>query len=157
MSVFHIYAIRARTDEIIYVGMSSHLDDRIASHRLNQPWRDEIHHHEVIGSHVDERNARDAERWAIERYRPKYNVQHNPDVPTANAGRIDRAALTKLRERSGHSKSSLAERAGVDRTLVHRLENGQRNATPTVMRKLADALDCPLHALMGPSDDEAAA
>jgi len=67
---------------------------------------------------------------------------------------LNREALTVIRERSGHSKSSLAEIAGVDRTLVHRLENGQRNATPSVMRKLALALDCPLHALMGPSDAE---
>ena len=70
---------------------------------------------------------------------------------------LNRQALTVIRERSGHSKTSLAELAGVDRTLVHRLENGQRNATPTVMRKLADALDCPLYALMGPSETEAAA
>jgi transcriptional regulator with XRE-family HTH domain len=69
---------------------------------------------------------------------------------------LNRQALIVIRERSGHSKTSLAEKAGVDRTLIHRLENGERNATPTVMRKLADALDCPLHALMGPRDGEAA-
>lgn len=66
---------------------------------------------------------------------------------------LNRAALIEIRSRSGLSKSALAERAGVDRTLVHRLENGERNATPTVMRKLADALQCPLMALLGPSDD----
>lgn len=65
---------------------------------------------------------------------------------------LNRQALIVIRERSGHSKTSLAELAGVDRTLIHRLENGERNATPAVMRKLADALDCPLHALMGPSE-----
>lgn len=68
---------------------------------------------------------------------------------------LNRDALTVIRERSGHSKSSLAKKAGVDRTLVHRLENGERAATPTVMRKLADALDCPLHALMGPAEEAA--
>ena len=52
--------------------------------------------------------------------------------------------------------AELATRAGVDRTLVHRLENGERNATPAVLKKLADALGCPLMALIGP-DDEAAA
>jgi transcriptional regulator with XRE-family HTH domain len=69
---------------------------------------------------------------------------------------LNRDALRVIRERTGHTKTSLAEAAGVDRTLVHRLENGQRNATPSVLRKLADALDCPLHALMGPSEGEAA-
>lgn len=69
---------------------------------------------------------------------------------------LNREALRTIRERSGHSKSSLADRAGVSRALIHRLENGERNATPSVMRKLASALDCPLHALMGPSDEAAA-
>lgn len=61
-----------------------------------------------------------------------------------------------IRERTGHSKASLADAAGVDRTLITRIENGERKATPAVMRKLADALDCPLHALMGPEIEVAA-
>ena len=69
---------------------------------------------------------------------------------------LNRAALIEIRERSGLSKTELAQRAGVDRTLVHRLENGERRATPTVMRKLADALACPLMAIMGPEEEEAA-
>lgn len=69
---------------------------------------------------------------------------------------LNRDALVTIRERSGLSKSELARRAGVDRTLVHRLENGERPATPAVMRKLATALDCPLMALIGPSAEAAA-
>ena len=68
---------------------------------------------------------------------------------------LNRAALVVIRERSGLSKTGLAERAGVDRTLIHRIENGERNATPTVIRKLADALECPLMALIGPEVDAA--
>lgn len=71
--------------------------------------------------------------------------------------RLNRAALQALRERSGHSKASLAEAAGVDRTLITRLENGQRPATPSVMRKLAEALMVPVTALMGPASDGEAA
>lgn len=63
---------------------------------------------------------------------------------------LNRAALTEIRERSGISKTDLADRAGVDRTLVHRLENGERRGTPVVIRKLADALQCPVMALIGP-------
>lgn len=69
---------------------------------------------------------------------------------------LNRDALTTIRERSGLSKTDLATRAGVDRTLVHRLENGERKATPNVLRKLANALDCPLMALIGPDDEVAA-
>lgn len=64
--------------------------------------------------------------------------------------KLNREALTVIRKRSGLSKTALAELAGVDRTLVHRLENGERNASEAVMRKLADALQCPILALMGP-------
>ncbi len=69
---------------------------------------------------------------------------------------LNRDALTTIRERSGLSKTELATRAGVDRTLVHRLENGERKATPSVLRKLALALDCPLMALIGPDAEVAA-
>ncbi len=62
---------------------------------------------------------------------------------------LNRAALAAIRERTGYSQAQLAARAGVDRTLVFRLERGDRNASPTVIRKLADALDVPLHALLG--------
>lgn len=69
---------------------------------------------------------------------------------------LNRDALIAIRERSGLSKTGLAERAGIDRTLVHRLENGERNATPSVLNKLATALDVPLMALIGPNDEVAA-
>ena len=69
--------------------------------------------------------------------------------------KLNRDALTVIRERSGLSKTDLADRVGIDRTLVHRLENGERNGTPVVIRKLADALNCPLMALI--SEGEVAA
>lgn len=68
--------------------------------------------------------------------------------------KLNRQALTVVRERSGLSKTALATAAGVDRTLIHRLETGERNATVSVIRKLADALDCPLMALIGPDDTD---
>ena len=68
---------------------------------------------------------------------------------------LNRDALRVIRERTGHSKQSLAEKVGVDRTLIHRLENGERNATPAVLISLAKALDVPLHSLMGPDEDAA--
>ena len=82
------------------------------------------------------------------------SVDNSSNVPLV---KLNREALTVIRERSGFSKAELAERAGIDRTLVHRLENGERNCTPTVMRKLATALSCPLHALMGPTGEDVAA
>lgn len=56
--------------------------------------------------------------------------------------RLNPEALRVIRERSGMSKAELAERAGVDRTLITRLENGERPGTPRVIRALAEALGC---------------
>lgn len=70
--------------------------------------------------------------------------------------KLNREALIAIRERSGMNKSQLADAAGVDRTLVHRIENGERNATPDVMRKLAAGLKIPVTALIGPAEGEAA-
>ena len=68
---------------------------------------------------------------------------------------LNREALVVIRERSGMSKTQLAAKCGVDRTLIHRIENGERHATVSVIRKMADALECPLMALIGPSDEAA--
>ena len=70
---------------------------------------------------------------------------------------LNRSALTTIRERSGHTKTSLADAVGCDRTLIHRFENGERDASPAMVGRLAEALRCPLPALLGPPDDEAAA
>lgn len=56
--------------------------------------------------------------------------------------RLNPAALRVIRERTGLSKAELADRAGIDRTLVTRLENGERTGTPAVIVKLAAALQC---------------
>lgn len=71
--------------------------------------------------------------------------------------KLNRSSLAIIRERTGYSQAQLATKAGVDRTLIYRLEQGTRNASPTVIRKLADALGCPLHALMGPESEDGAA
>lgn len=70
--------------------------------------------------------------------------------------KLNRDALVAIRERSGMNKAQLADAAGVDRTLVHRIENGERNCTPDVMKKLAAGLKVPVTALIGPSDEAAA-
>lgn len=55
------------------------------------------------------------------------------------------------------SKAELAELAGVDRTLITRLENGERPATAAVLVKLAKALNCSQVALCNATPEELAA
>ncbi len=54
---------------------------------------------------------------------------------------LNRHTLAVIRERSRLSKAELADRAGVDRTLITRIENGERRATTDVIYRLAEALD----------------
>ena len=56
--------------------------------------------------------------------------------------KLNPEALKVIRERSGMSKAELAEAAGIDRTLITRLENGERTGTPNVIARLAAALRC---------------
>jgi transcriptional regulator with XRE-family HTH domain len=79
------------------------------------------------------------------------------DCATVLDMNLNRETLRVLRERSGMSKAELAGRAAVSPALITRLENGERQCTPSVMRKLAEALQVSQVALMGPNDDGAAA
>lgn len=69
--------------------------------------------------------------------------------------RINGGALREIRTRTGYSQIELARRAGVDKSLVSLVESGKRNPSPTIIRKLADALGCPLYALLGPEGEAA--
>lgn len=68
---------------------------------------------------------------------------------------LNRHTLQLVRERTGLTKAQLATRAGIDRTLITRLENGERTATPRVIVALAKALDCPQVALCDKPEDVA--
>jgi transcriptional regulator with XRE-family HTH domain len=54
--------------------------------------------------------------------------------------RINRHSLKAIREGRGFTISGLSQASGVDRTVVTRLESGERRGTPTQIRALAIAL-----------------
>lgn len=64
--------------------------------------------------------------------------------------RIEQLAmrLRTLRERRGLSQEKLAERAGLSRPHLARLETGQHDPTLTTVEKLAKALRVPLTELL---------
>ena len=53
-------------------------------------------------------------------------------------------AVTWAREKSGLTKRALAEMIGISEQLVGDIESGWRTATPANLRKIADALNCPI-------------
>jgi transcriptional regulator with XRE-family HTH domain len=66
------------------------------------------------------------------RQRPKDPLDHEP------------AAVTYAREKAGLTRTQLAELCGVSLSLISEIEKGTRNATPAMIRKLAEALNCPV-------------
>jgi len=56
-------------------------------------------------------------------------------------------AVTWARKKAGLTKRALARAIGVSEQLIGEIESGWRNATPANLRKIADALNCPLVAL----------
>ena len=64
-----------------------------------------------------------------------------PDPQTFNH---EPEAVTYARKKAGLTKTELAERLGVALSLVSQIESGKRNATPAMLLKMADALNCPV-------------
>lgn len=62
--------------------------------------------------------------------------------------RINEAALVALRERSGLTKTELAERAGLRLDTYSRIESGTRAATEGQALAVAHALRVPIVALL---------
>jgi transcriptional regulator with XRE-family HTH domain len=56
--------------------------------------------------------------------------------------------LKKLREKQSLSLTDLAEKSGVNRITIHRIENGKQKPMPRTVRKLADALQIDVEKLM---------
>lgn len=64
--------------------------------------------------------------------------------------RINGAALREIRKRSGLSIAKLSEASGVDRSVISRIERGERRGTPRQHVELAQALGCTLVAIGAP-------
>ena len=62
---------------------------------------------------------------------------------------MDLPHLRNLRRRAVMSQEDLAERSGVARDTISKLESGQRGAYPSTIRKLAAGLDVEPRMLVG--------
>lgn len=63
---------------------------------------------------------------------PKAVLDHEPE------------AVTWARKKAGLTKTALAKRLGVSLSLISQIESGDRNATPAMLPRLAEALNCPV-------------
>lgn len=69
-----------------------------------------------------------------------------------------RTTISELRARAGMTQANLAEKAGITRPYLSQLENGERNLSLALQKRLADALGCDPRDLVdfeaGPGSDE---
>lgn len=55
----------------------------------------------------------------------------------------DPESVRWARESVGFTQAALAEKVGISFQLMNDIEHGRRNATPAVLNKLAEVLNCP--------------
>jgi transcriptional regulator with XRE-family HTH domain len=67
---------------------------------------------------------------------------------------INAAALREIRALVGISTTELARRCGIHRATITNIELGNHGVTPTVMRKLADALCVSIDAISSPAPEK---
>jgi transcriptional regulator with XRE-family HTH domain len=80
------------------------------------------------------------------------------DEETRKAGSVAMAygkQFERLREERGRSRAELAESSGVELAVIEQIERGDGGSVNlNTLRKLAGALDLPLHALFEGVDDD---
>ena len=69
-----------------------------------------------------------------------------------------RTTISELRARAGMTQAALAEAASITRPYLSQIENGERNLSLALQKRLADALGCDPRDLVdfeaGPGSDE---
>lgn len=69
---------------------------------------------------------------------------------------VNPSALTEIRERSGYRKSVFASLVGISPSYLTEMEKGDKPGSPDVVRRMAEALKCPIAALIKNPDEAVA-
>lgn len=71
-------------------------------------------------------------------------------MQTLDVEKMLRARITVIRECRGLSQGEASKRAGFERTMWHRFENGSRKITIPSLKEIARVLDVHMHELLDP-------
>ena len=77
------------------------------------------------------------------------------NIPTPDEGRLERAIATQVRARrhaAGLTLADMAERTGISKPMLSKIENAQTSCSLTTVARLADALDVPVTSLFRGAD-----
>lgn len=62
--------------------------------------------------------------------------------------RINPAALTEIRQRSGFSKAAFASEVGIAPSYLTEIEQGKKPGSADVIKRMAGVLKCPIAAII---------
>lgn len=71
----------------------------------------------------------------------------NPRAPKYKALNQEPSHVTRAREWARMTKTQLAAEAGISLSLMSDIEHGARSATPAVLGRIAEVLNCPVSML----------
>lgn len=143
-----VYRLHDATGRVLYVGCTSKLRQRLAHHKSNQTWRNEISHVDATwySCRADALSAESSEIWTR---RPLHNG-HPRVRPLSTNAELVGARLRQARgERSG---AVIGEALGVTAQTVYRWEAGIITVPPDRYAKLADVLGAPWFELFAPAE-----
>lgn len=135
MADHSVYQIFNEADELIYVGCTLELGQRISNHRETQPWAAEIVRVES-DLYATREIALAYERALIKRYAPKYNLVHAAlQAPMSSSGPLE-DRLRQIGRQRELAQRVLAETSAEMPTLVRALYE-ERRLTKKAIARLA--------------------
>jgi len=142
-----LYRLFATDGALLYIGITGDLSKRLARHARTKNWWPDVSRKTVTWFQT-RRHALLAEATAIRDEKPPFNLlvalTSGNSRPARNPFHHEPGAVTLARLHKGLTKTELAERLGVALSLISQIESGKRNATPAMLLRLADALNCPV-------------
>lgn len=82
-----VYILRSSDDRILYVGVSSDVEARIAKHRYTQPWRNDIDPaRTIVLEEMEWELALAVEQHLIQEHRPLHNKRRTNGAAYVDAG-----------------------------------------------------------------------
>jgi len=152
MSDRYLYRAYDAAGTLLYVGQSADPIHRRSTHLTSSEWAGDAREWRITGPFpADQTLALEAE--AITAEKPVYNVRCAalPFIPRGSA-RVapldhDPAAVRRALKRAGMQQKELAAASGISPSLMCEILRGTRNATPRVLRHIADVLCVPMSSL----------
>lgn len=138
-----LYRAYDSEENLIYVGISCWLPDRIKAHQRHSGWHD--HAAKILLDHFDSRDeALAAEKKYIEEQAPAFNVAHNPNAQPARRTTLHRYEYSPspeeiaLGEEMDSIIAGIIKSGGTDSQALERMAQVYKKATPEFLEFRAE-------------------